>query len=93
MSQPIYLCWLCSKKLKDITKPCPRCDHESIKHQVLVMAHYMCIQCKRDFTAPPGPPVNCPSCGHNYAKWLDYPAFEKLVADFRTGETDREKNK
>ena len=37
------------------------------------IAQYKCleIKCNYEYTAAPGP-TQCPRCGHNYIKWVNY---------------------
>lgn len=36
-------------------------------------ASYECLGCGHTWRGQPGP-VTCPACGHEYVRWVDYPA-------------------
>jgi len=40
------------------------------------IAHFQCLKCLYSWTSNPGP-TQCPACGHDYVKWLNYEEMRK----------------
>lgn len=40
------------------------------------LAHFQCLKCLYSWKDRPGP-TQCPVCGHDYVKWLNYEQMRK----------------